>query len=162
MTLTGLVWRFGDEVDTDVLAPGIYMKGPLEELAIHCLESVEPSFAGSVKEGDIIVAGRNFGMGSSREQAAQVLTHLGVAAVIAPSFGGIFYRNAFNWGLPAIICASVDGIENGHRLELDLEGGTISNLDTGESLTGDPIPGHLMGLIDAGGLVPYLEKKLKN
>ncbi|MAF49947.1 MAG: 3-isopropylmalate dehydratase [Rhodospirillales bacterium] len=161
MTLTGLVWRFGDEVDTDVLAPGIYMKGPLEELAIHCLESVEPSFAGSVQAGDIVVAGRNFGMGSSREQAAQVLKHLGVAAVIAPSFGGIFYRNAFNWGLPAIICASVDGIENGHRLELDLEGGTISNLDTGETMAADAIPGHLMGLIDAGGLVPYLEKKLK-
>ena len=162
MTLTGRVWRFGDAVNTDVIAPGIYMKSPLEELAEHCLETVDASFAAMVEAGDIIAAGKNFGMGSSREQAAQVLKHLGVAAVIAPSFGGIFYRNAFNWGLPAIVSAAVNGIQMNHRIEVDLAGGTITNLDSGESVASDAIPEHLMGLIDAGGLVPYLEKKLKN
>ena len=162
MTLTGRVWRFGDDVNTDVIAPGIYMKSPLQELAELCLESVDASFASSVQSGDIIVSGKNFGMGSSREQAAQVLEHLGVAAVIAPSFGGIFYRNAFNWGLPAIVCAAVNGIEMSQRIEVDLAGGSITNLDSGISVASDAIPDHLMGLIDAGGLVPYLEKKLKD
>ena len=162
MKLTGRVWRFGDDVNTDVIAPGIYMKSPLEELAVHCLETIDASFAASVQADDIIVAGRNFGMGSSREQAAQVLKHLGVAAVIATSFGGIFYRNAFNWGLPAIVCAESGGIQMNNRIEVDLAGGPITNLDSGENLASDAIPEHLMSLIDAGGLVPYLEKKLKN
>ena len=162
MKLTGRVWRFDDDVNTDVIAPGIYMKSPLEELAVHCLETVNASFAASVKADDIIVAGRNFGIGSSREQAAQVLKFLGVAAVIATSFGGIFYRNAFNWGLPAIVCVEPGGIQMNNRIEVDLAGGTIANLDSGEILASDAIPEHLMGLIDAGGLVPYLEEKLKN
>jgi 3-isopropylmalate/(R)-2-methylmalate dehydratase small subunit len=162
MTLSGRVWRFGDDVNTDVIAPGIYMKSPLEEMAEHCLESVDASFAAMVEAGDIIVAGKNFGLGSSREQAAQVLKHLGVAAVIAPSFGGIFYRNAFNWGLPAIVCTAIDGIQMSQRIEVDLAAGSISNLDSGESVASDAIPEHLMGLIDAGGLVPYLEKTLKS
>ncbi|MFP6733081.1 MAG: 3-isopropylmalate dehydratase small subunit [Rhodospirillales bacterium] len=162
MKLTGRVWRFGDDVNTDLIAPGIYMKSPLEELAAHCLETVDASFAASVKADDIIVAGKNFGIGSSREQAVQVLKHLGVAAVIATSFGGIFYRNAFNWGLPAIVSAETDGIAMNNRIEVDLAGGTITNLDSGQSVQSDAIPEHLMGLIDAGGLVPYLEKKLKN
>ena len=162
MKLTGRVWRFGDDVNTDLIAPGIYMKSPLEELAAHCLETVDASFAASVKADDIIVAGKNFGMGSSREQAFQVLKHLGVAAVIATSFGGIFYRNAFNWGLPAIVSAETDGIAMNNRIEVDLAGGTITNLDSGQSVQSDAIPEHLMGLIDAGGLVPYLEKMLNN
>ena len=162
MNLTGRVWRFGDDVNTDLIAPGIYMKSPLEELAAHCLETVDASFAASVKADDIIVAGKNFGMGSSREQAVQVLKHLGVAAVIATSFGGIFYRNAFNWGLPAIVSAETDGIAMNNRIEVDLAGGTITNLDSGQSVQSDAIPEHLMGLIAAGGLVPYLEKMLNN
>ena len=162
MTLVGRVWRFGEEVNTDVIAPGIYMKSPLEELADHCLVSIDPDFAGTVKDGDIIVAGKNFGIGSSREQAAQVLKHLGVAAVIAPTFGGIFYRNAFNWGLPAIVCADIDSIHMDQRIEVDLTGGTIANLDNGTTIISNTIPKHLMGLIDAGGLVPYLEKRMKN
>jgi 3-isopropylmalate/(R)-2-methylmalate dehydratase small subunit len=162
MTLTGRVWRFGEDVNTDVIAPGIYMKSPLEEMAAHCLETVDASFAAMVEAGDIIVADKNFGMGSSREQAVQVLKHLGVAAIIAPSFGGIFYRNAFNWGLPAIVAAAVDGIQMNQRIEVDLAAGSIANLDSGEKTASDAIPEHLMGLIDAGGLVPYLEKTLKS
>ena len=134
----------------------------LKELASHCLESVDPLFAGSVKSNDFIVAGRNFGLGSSREQAALVLNYLGLAAVVALSFGGIFYRNAFNCGLPAITCSSVEEIETGHRLEVNLESGTIVNLDTAKKMNGEPIPSHLLGLIDVGGLIPHLEKTLNN
>ena len=162
ITLTGRAWRFGDEINTDLLAPGIYMKSPLEELASHCLESIDSSFAGSVKSSDFVVAGKNFGLGSSREQAVQVLDYLGVAAVIASSFGGIFYRNAFNWGLPAITCTSIEEIKHGHQLEVNLESGTIVNMDTNETMNGEAIPSHLLRLVNAGGLVPYLEKKFKN
>ena len=134
----------------------------LKELASHCLESVDPLFSGSVKSNDFIVAGRNFGLGSSREQAALVLNYLGLAAVVALSFGGIFYRNAFNCGLPAITCSSVEEIETGHLLEVNLESGTIVNLDTAKKMNGEPIPSHLLGLLDAGGLIPQLEKTLNN
>ena len=104
--ISGRAWILGDDIDTDVLAPGLYMKGPIAEMARHCLESVEPDFAAQVAEGDIIVAGANFGIGSSREQAAEVLTLLGVKAVVAKSFGGIFYRNALNFGLLAVTSAA--------------------------------------------------------
>ena len=159
--LNGRAWKFGDDINTDLLAPGNYMKSSLKELADHCLESVDPLFAGSVKSNDFVVAGRNFGMGSSREQAALVLNFLGVAAVIALSFGGIFYRNAFNWGLPAITCRSIDGIKDGHKLEVVIKKGTIFNTETGVITEGDPTPPHLSNLIDAGGLVSFLENNLK-
>jgi 3-isopropylmalate/(R)-2-methylmalate dehydratase small subunit len=157
--MSGRVWKFGDDVNTDVLAPGIYIKLPIEDLASHCLEAVEPSFASTVLPGDIVVGGRNFGMGSSREQAAQVLKVLGVSAVIAPSFGGIFYRNAFNLGLPAIVCGAIDQLEADHDLEVNLRSGMIKNNTTGAELLGEAVPENLMALIDAGGLVPYLENK---
>lgn len=158
--MSGRVWKFGDDVNTDVLAPGIYIKLPIEELAAHCLESVEVEFAGAVKPGDFVVGGKNFGMGSSREQAAQVLAVLGVAAVLAPSFGGIFYRNAFNLGLPAIVTEDIDQIENGQELELDFRAGKISNLTTGSDLNGEAVPENLLAIVEAGGLVPYLDFKL--
>jgi 3-isopropylmalate/(R)-2-methylmalate dehydratase small subunit len=160
--MSGRVWKFGDDINTDVLAPGIYIKLPLEELASHCLEAIEPRFAKEVREGDIVVGGANFGMGSSREQAAQVLKALGVTAVIAPSFGGIFYRNAFNLGLPAIVSTDIDQIEAGHELKIDLKTGSIENLTSGKQLTSEAVPENLMELVEAGGLVPYLDKKLNN
>jgi 3-isopropylmalate/(R)-2-methylmalate dehydratase small subunit len=158
--MVGRVWKFGDDINTDVLAPGIYIKLPLENLASHCLESIEPSFADAVSIGDIVVAGKNFGMGSSREQAAQVLKELGIAAVIASSFGGIFYRNAFNLGLPAIISTDVDQIEQDHKVIIDFKTGKISNVSAGKSLNADIIPENLLALVEAGGLVPYLDRKL--
>jgi 3-isopropylmalate/(R)-2-methylmalate dehydratase small subunit len=158
--MRGRVWKFGDDINTDVLAPGIYIKLPLDELALHCLESVEPNFAKQVKEGDIVVGGHNFGMGSSREQAAQVLMELGVAAVIAHSFGGIFYRNAFNLGLPAIVSRDVDQIAADQILEIDLRSGSLKNKTNGDELTSEAVPENLMTLIEAGGLVPFLENKL--
>ncbi len=154
-------WVFGDDVDTDALAPGLYMKASLEELAGHCLETRDPQFAGSVRPGDVVVAGRNFGMGSSREQAAEALRQLGVKAVLAKSFAGIFYRNAFNLGLPAVVCADTGRINAGDELDLDLEHGAVLNRTTGESLRCEPVPGHLAGLVEAGGLIPWLERRLK-
>jgi 3-isopropylmalate/(R)-2-methylmalate dehydratase small subunit len=159
--VSGTVWKFGDNVDTDVLAPGAFMKGPVEELARHCLESVDPHFAAGVQAGDFVVAGRNFGVGSSREQAAQVLKLLGVAAVIAPSFAGIFYRNACNLGLAALLSTSIERIDSGHRLAVDVHAGVIDNLTTGEQLACEPLPEHLAAIVQAGGLIPYLQNKLE-
>jgi 3-isopropylmalate/(R)-2-methylmalate dehydratase small subunit len=160
MSATGRVWRFGDDIDTDVLAPGLYMKSPLAELAKHCLESVDPRFAKEVRPGDIVVAGRNFGMGSSREQAAQALQALGVAAVLAKSFAGIFYRNALNYGLLALTCAEVDRIKAGDRLAIDGVKGEAVVEATGERIACEPLPEHLLEMIEDGGLVAHLEKKL--
>ena len=159
--MPGTVWKYGDNVDTDLLAPGIYMKGPMAELATHCLEAIDLEFAPNVQPGDVIVAGRNFGIGSSREQAAEVLVLLGVKAVIARSFGGIFYRNAFNLGLLALVADAEADIEAGHELDLDLANGTITNMTTGVQIAADPVPEHLRRIVAAGGLVPYLEQKLE-
>jgi len=156
----GRAWLFGDDVDTDILAPGIYMKGPIEEMAAHCLEAIDPDFAKQVKAGDVVVAGRNFGMGSSREQAAQVLKQLGISAVVARSFGGIFYRNALNLGLVAVVSGAVDHVKAGQHLAVDAEAGRVDNRTNGETYVCDPIPRHLMAMIADGGLVPHLEKNL--
>lgn len=156
----GRVWRFGDNLNTDVLAPGQYMKFGIEEIARHCLEAVEPRFAREVQPGDVLVAGRNCGAGSSREQAPQALKHLGVAALIAESFAGLFYRNALNLGLPALVCAEAKRIRADDRLQVDPESGRIENLTTGETLACEPIPPHLMQMIRDGGLLPHLEKRL--
>lgn len=153
-------WVFGDDIDTDAIAPGRYMKFGIEEIARHCLESVSPAFVSSVQKGDFVVAGRNFGAGSSREQAPEALKHLGVAALIAESFAGIFYRNAINLGLPAVACPQAKRIRNGDLLKVDLSAGTIENLTTGETLGCEPIPAFLMSIIRDGGLLPHLEKKL--
>jgi 3-isopropylmalate/(R)-2-methylmalate dehydratase small subunit len=153
-------WVFGDNVDTDAIAPGRYMKFGIAEIAKHCLESVSPSFAASVEKGNFVVGGRNFGAGSSREQAPEALKHLGVAALIAESFAGLFYRNAINLGLPALACAQVKRIRQGDLLRVDPLGGTIENLTTGETLECEPIPAFLMSIIRDGGLLPHLEKRL--
>jgi 3-isopropylmalate/(R)-2-methylmalate dehydratase small subunit len=157
----GRAWVYGDNVDTDMLAPGTYMKKPIEEIATHCLEALDPEFARNVQPGDVLVAGHNFGMGSSREQAAQALVQLGVAAVVAKSFAGLYLRNALNLGLMALECDQVDRIHNGERIVVDPEKGRIDNLTTGERYTCEPIPPHLIQMIRDGGLVSHLEKKLK-
>ena len=156
----GRAWVFGDNVDTDVLAPGKYMKSGIEELARHCLEAVEPGFAASVQAGDVVVGRRNFGTGSSREQAPQALKHLGIAALVAESFAGLFYRNAINLGLPAVVCADAQRIRAGDRVRVDPQAGRIENISTGETLACEPIPAHLMQMLNDGGLVPHLEKRL--
>jgi 3-isopropylmalate/(R)-2-methylmalate dehydratase small subunit len=153
-------WIFGDNVDTDVLAPGKYMKLGIGDIAKHCLESVDPAFAGGVAAGDVVVGGRNFGLGSSREQAAAALRHLGVTAVVATSFAGLFYRNALNLGLAVLTCPDASRIRAGDVLRIDAEAGRIENETTGDVLACEPIPSHLMEMVRDGGLVPHLEKKL--
>jgi 3-isopropylmalate/(R)-2-methylmalate dehydratase small subunit len=147
-------------VDTDALAPGQFMKFGIEEIARHCLEAVEPGFAAAVRPGDVVVAGRNFGAGSSREQAPQALKALGVAALVAESFAGLFYRNALNLGLPALACRDAKRIRAGDRVRVDAEAGRIDDETTGETLACEPIPPHLMQMIRDGGLLPHLEKRL--
>ena len=157
----GRAWLLGDDVDTDQLAPGPYLKAPLDELARHCMEATRPDFASGVAPGDVVVGGRNFGLGSSREQAAQVLHHLGVAAVLANSFGGIFYRNALNFGLLALVCPELGTIQAGDRLAIDAEAATVRNLTRDESYATEPVPPHLLAMVRDGGLVPHLEKRLQ-
>ena len=159
--MTGRAWVFGDNIDTDVLAPGPYMKGPVAELAKHCLETVDPRFAKEVRPGDIVVAGRNFGMGSSREQAVMALRQLGIAAVLARSFAGIFYRNAINLGLLTLVCAEADRIAPGAALEVDAARATATEVSTGTAFAVEPLPPHLLTIIADGGLLPHLEKRLR-
>ncbi len=158
--IEGTVHRFGDDIDTDMLAPGAYMKGPVETLARHCLEAVDPDFVRRVAPGDIVVAGDNFGLGSSREQAVSALLLNGVAAVLATSFARIFYRNALNLGLPALVCPSARDIPAGTRLRLDPAAGWAEDA-AGRRHACEPIPPHLMAMIADGGLLPHLEKTRK-
>jgi len=155
----GRVWLFGDDIDTDQLAPGRYMRGGIEDLAAHCLEAARPDFAGAVQPGDILVAGKNFGMGSSREQAAEALRHLGLAGVVARSFAGIFYRNAINLGLPVLTAPDLSAVADGDRATLDPETGVLHLTDKGTDVTMEPIPENLQGIIADGGLVPHLKKR---
>jgi 3-isopropylmalate/(R)-2-methylmalate dehydratase small subunit len=153
-------WVFGDDVTTDAIAPGKYMKGGIAELAAHSLESLDGSFSRNVKPGDFVVGGRNFGCGSSREQAPEALKHLGVAALIAESFAGLFYRNALNLGLPALACPRAKRIRPGDLLEVDFAG-TVKNVSSGEAYACEPIPPHLVEMVRDGGLLAHLEKRLK-
>ena len=159
--IAGKCWVFGDNVDTDQLAPGAYMKSPIEELARHCLEQLNPDFAVNVQEGDMVVAGKNFGAGSSREQAVQSLLQLGISVVIAQSFGGIFQRNAFNLGLLVLECEDSSKIKEGDHLTPEPRKGLIFNQTTGQNFHCSKIPKFLMQILDDGGLVPHIEKKLK-
>ena len=153
------VWRLGDNVDTDAIAPGKYMKFGIEEIAKHCLESLLPAFSRDVKPGDFIVAGRNFGAGSSREQAPAALRQLGIAALIAESFAGLFYRNALNLGLPALVCPQAKQIRDGEELKIDYDESRI--MTKSAALDFEPIPPHLLEMVRDGGLLPHLEKRMK-
>ena len=159
--ITGKTWVFGDNVNTDLMAPARLLKRPVAEYAAHCLETLQPAFAREVKPGDIVVGGMNFGCGSSREQAPESLKYLGVAAVVAKRFARTFYRNAMNIGLPAIVCESAARIPQGARIAISLEEGTIENLDSGERYACQPIPPHLLAMLNDGGLLGHLEKRLR-
>ena len=159
MNVRGTAFVFGDRIDTDVLAPGPYMREPLAVLASHCLEAVDPDFAGQVRPGDIVVGGESFGIGSSREQAVQALAELGVGAIVARSFARIFYRNALNLGLPALVCADLEAAR-GDELEVRPAEGRILNHSSGRQFACEPIPPQLMEIVAGGGLMPWLERKL--
>lgn len=160
MTASHRVWRLPADVDTDQLAPGHAMKHGLDVIARHCLEGVRPDFAAGVRRGDVVVAGANFGIGSSREQAASVLVHLGVAAVVAPSYSGLYLRNAFNVGLLLLTCPEAARIADGERIAVDARGARVQRGD-GSVLACEPIPGFLLDLIEAGGLLPQLKRRFK-
>ena len=157
--MAGRAWKFGDDIDTDAIIPGRYLviNNP-RELAEHLFEGLRPELAIQVKEGDFVVAGDNFGCGSSREHAPLALKGAGVAAIVAKSFARIFFRNAINTGLPLFICDDVDKIKDGDPLEIDMEAGTIRDISSGESYTTTPIPQFLMEIVDAGGLVEYTKR----
>ena len=153
------VFLVGENVDTDQLAPGQYMRGGIEAIAAHCLEAIRPDFAGSVKPGDVLVGGPNFGIGSSREQAAEALKHLGVACVIAPSFAGIFYRNAINLGLPVLIGDDLGAVEDGDECDFSLAGSELKLTGKNKVLRLRPLPENLKRMLSDGGLVPHLKKR---
>lgn len=153
---TSRVWKLGADVDTDALAPGVYMKNGIEVIAQHCLEALRPDFAVGVRAGDVLVAGPNFGIGSSREQAAGVLVHSGVRAVIAPSFSGLFFRNAFNLGLLLLTCPEAEQLQDGDAVSLLPAG--VQRVD-GILLACQPIPDFLMNMIHAGGLMNVLKQR---
>jgi len=157
--MSGRIFLLGDDIDTDQLAPGQYMKGGIEELAQHCLEEIRPDFPRSVKPGDIVVADRNFGMGSSREQAAEALKHLGIAGIVARSFAGIFYRNAINLGLPVMNAETLGNVADGDEAEIDIEAGELRLKDKNQTVLLEPIPDNLKLILTDNGLVQHLKKR---
>lgn len=159
MNVRGKAFVFGDGIDTDLLAPGPYMSKPIEILASHCLEAIDPEFAGQVRPGDVVVGGESFGIGSSREQAVQAMAHLGVGAIVAKSFARIFYRNSLNLGVPALICADLEA-ERGDEIEVRPVEGLVINHSSGKRYPCEPIPPRLMEIVAVGGLMPWLERKL--
>ena len=160
MKAKGKVHKYGDNVDTDVIIPARHLNtSNASELAAHCMEDIDPLFAGSAKPGDILVAGRNFGCGSSREHAPLAIKTCGISCVIASSFARIFYRNALNIALPILECRdAAEGISDGDEVEIDLEAGRICDLTTGQSFVAEPFPPFMMKLIAAGGLAAYLKE----
>ncbi len=155
------IWHLSEDVNTDALAPGAYMQHGIDEIAKHCLENVLPAFARDVRAGDVIVAGRNFGIGSSREQAASALVHLGIAAVIAPSYGGLYFRNAFNLGLLLLTCPQAQRLGGESRLAIDAATLSIHLQDgeDGEVLACDAIPDFLLSMARSGGLLASLKQR---
>lgn len=162
MILEGECVKLGNDVDTDVILPGRYLTiTDFHELGRHALEGLMPGFSEVAGRGVVVVAGLNFGCGSSREHAALALKHAGVRAVVAESFARIFYRNAFNVGLPAVECEGIHGaVESGDRLTIDLHRGLVKNQRTSMELRFNPIPSFMLAMLEEGGLIPYLKRRL--
>jgi 3-isopropylmalate/(R)-2-methylmalate dehydratase small subunit len=160
--MKGKVWKFGDDVDTDIILPGRYLVLRDEnELAEHVMEGVDPDFHKKVDKGDIIVAGRNFGCGSSREHAPIAIKGAGISAVVAESFARIFYRNAINIGLPLIECKDISmHVSEGDEIEIDMERGILKNLNTLEEFEVKRLPEFMLNILNKGGLIPYLKDQL--
>ena len=159
MVLQGKAWKFGDDISTDHIAPGRYLhlRSNLPELAKHVLEDALPDFVKKMKRGDFVVAGKNFGLGSSREHAPTIMKIAGINAVLAKSFARIFYRNAINVGLLAVIC-DTDKIEQGDELEVDVEKGEIRNKSRGIKFLFPSLPPIMRNILNDGGLVAYVNK----
>lgn len=157
--MKGKAFKFPDNISTDHIAPGrlFHLRSNLNEFAKHVLEDADPNFASSMKKGDFIVAGKNFGLGSSREHAPQIIKISGVGAVIAKSFARIFYRNAINIGLLAVEC-DTDSINAGDELDLNIEKGVINNLTNGTIIQIEPLPPVMIKMLNDGGLVEHIKK----
>ncbi len=162
--IRGRVWKFGDNIDTDFIFPGQFMHiTDPEETKYYCFKTTYPEFLEEAKPGDIIVAGKNWGCGSSREQAAACLKYFGIGAIVAESVARIYFRNAINLGLPILIAPGITEIvEQGDELEINLETGEIKNLRTGQTIKAQPLPPFMMEILKAGGLIPYLKKKIES
>ena len=159
MTTLSNVWKFGNDIDTDAIIPGKYLTiNKPQDLAKHAFEGVCPEFARDVKKGDIIVAGLNFGCGSSREHAPLALRGANVQCIIAKSFARIFFRNAINIGLPLLECPETDKIEEGDLIEVDITTGVITNKTKKQKYNATPLPDFVQGIVDAGGLIEYARK----
>lgn len=155
------VWKVGSDIDTDQLAPGAYMKFGIDEIAKHCLQGPRPDFAAGVRPGDVLAAGENFGIGSSREQAAAALVALGLRAVVAPSYSGLYFRNAFNVGLLLLTCPRAGELEENERIAITLEADAPAVVRAdGATLPCEPIPGFLLDMVRAGGLLNQLKHRL--
>ncbi len=159
MVLRGKAWKFGDDISTDLICPGRYfhLRSNLEELAKHVLEDADPQFVQKMSKGDFVVAGNNFGLGSSREHAPTIMKIAGVNAVLAKSFARIFYRNAINIGLPLVEC-DTDRIDAGDELEVDLEKGVVKDLTKNIELKIQPLPKAMINILHDGGLLAHIEK----
>ncbi len=157
--LRGKSWKFPDNISTDHIAPGrlFHLRSNLEEFAKHTLEDADPNFASNMKKGDFVVAGNNFGLGSSREHAPQIIKLCGVSAVLAKSFARIFYRNAINIGLLVLEC-DTDKISAGDELEVDIQKGIIKNITQNTEITFSPIPDVMVKLLNDGGLIEHIKK----
>jgi 3-isopropylmalate/(R)-2-methylmalate dehydratase small subunit len=164
MAFTGKAWKFGDDVNTDEIIPARYLSlSDPGQLAEHVMEDADPKFPSKVKPGDIIVAGKNFGCGSSREHAPVAIKGAGVSCVIAKSYARIFFRNSFNMGLLIFECpAAVDSIKEGDMLEVDPDKGVIRNTSTGETFDVAPIPPFMKELLEDGGLIAHIRKSSKD
>ena len=160
-TATGKAWKFGDDIDTDLIIAARYLNtSDPAELAKHVMEDADAAFVSKMDLGDFIIAGENFGCGSSREHAPVAIKAAGIKAVIAKSFARIFYRNSFNTGLMILEVAETDRIATGDALEVDLDAGTVVNATKGETYGFTPIPPFMQELVDAGGLIPYAKKEM--
>ncbi len=161
MTLQGKVWKFGDHVDTDLIIAARYLNtSEPSELAKHVMEDADPEFVSKMSEGDIIVAGENFGCGSSREHAPIALKSAGVAAIIAPTFARIFYRNAFNMGLPIFELEEASEINEGDTVKVDMAKGEVINITQAKTYKFTPIPPFMQELVDAGGLIAFAKQEI--
>lgn len=161
MSVKGRVFKYGDNVDTDVIIPARYLNtSDPKELAAHCMEDIDINFVKNVKDGDIIVANKNFGCGSSREHAPLAIKTAGVSCVIASTFARIFYRNSINIGLPILECdEAVKNIDNNDELEVDFSTGVIKNLTKNQQYQGEPFPAFMQKIIDSDGLIGYIKNK---
>lgn len=157
--IEGTAWKFGDNVDTDVIIPGKYLILPAEEAAEHVMAGIRPGFAREVSPGDVIVAGSNFGTGSSRESAPRAIKSAGIDAIIAKSFARIFFRNCINVGLAPVECSRADEIEEGMRVRVDVDNGRVDVVGSDETFDAVRLPDEIGAILDAGGLVPLLRER---